>query len=129
MAARARLKLAVRFTSMIRDQSELSVSAELSSLMMPADATTPSSPPILPAASDTAVPSASSSVTSRRKHRSVETTPSRLASCSGDWTVPLTRAPCAAASFAVASPMPEPMPVMKRRLLTRDGIGDLLKTR
>ena len=66
VAARARLKLAVRFTSMIRDQSELSVSAELRSLMMPAQATTPSSPPILAAASHTAFPSAASSVTSRR---------------------------------------------------------------
>ena len=43
-------------------------------------------------------------------------------------TVPATVAPSACASFAVASPIPEPAPVMKMVLLTSVIISYLLKT-
>ena len=94
---------------------------------MPALATTPSMPPHRVAVFITASCKSDVFVTSRVKQRLGVIIPSSAPFWVSLKTVPATVAPSACASFAVASPIPEPAPVMKMVLLTSVIISYLLK--
>ena len=114
-AARATMKVPTTLTSRILRKRSTGVSSAWMSAAIPAELTTPSSPPSASADMATTFSAAASSVTSRAEVNTRLGAPSSRATSASSFSSRSARAtfqPASSRRFAVASPMPDAPPVM-----------------